>query len=102
MLAILLLAALVCLLVVAMTAARLTLIAGWRASHRLWSVRLAAFGSTLMGSLVAFPNLWTQAPPEVRAMLPAHAQALIPLLLFLATLAARFVKQRPAAPEPTS
>ena len=62
--------------------------------HRLWSVRVAAIGSLLMTALLAFPDVWAGLPPEIRSILPARLQALAPLLLLLATLAARLVKQK--------
>lgn len=65
-------------------------------ASRFWSVRIAALSSMLMAALIAFPGVWAQAPAEVRALLPTRLQGLVPLILFLATLAARFVKQKDA------
>lgn len=75
------------------------LIQNWRTAHRLWSVRLAALGSLLMTGLLAFPGVWAGLPSEVRAVLPARLQAVVSMLIFVATLVARVVQQ-PAAPKP--
>jgi hypothetical protein len=53
---------------------KIRLIDDWRKAHRLWSVRLAAIMSALLGVLAAMPDalpaLINQLPPEIRAVLP--------------------------------
>ena len=64
---------------------------------RFWSVRLAAIGSALQALLNWWPEaclaLWNAMPAEVNALLPDEALTLLPLLFFLAAIAARLVRQ---------
>ena len=81
----------------ALTGARARLIDDLRHCWRFTSVWLSASGASLMAALAAFPGLWAAMPAEVRELLPARAQAVVPALFFVAILAARVTKQKAPA-----
>lgn len=73
------------------------LIAEWRQSWRLWSVRVSALGAILTGLALAAPdflqNLWNGLPSDARALLPASVTHAVPLILFVLTIVSRLVAQ---------
>ncbi|UYY60094.1 hypothetical protein [Sphingomonas sp. S2-65] len=77
------------------------LIDGWRQAWRLWSVRVSALGAILMGWATLAPDalmqVWNVLPDDVRAIVPAPIGDVVPFMLFLAALAARFIPQPKAA-----
>ena len=81
----------------AAAALRARLIDDVRHAWRFATVWLSALAASLMTVLAAFPDLWAQMPAEVRELLPARAQAVVPALFFVAILAARIIKQAPPA-----
>lgn len=74
------------------------LIQNWRQAWRWWSVRVSALGALLTALLLAAPDLaialWQALPPELAALLPRHAELLVPLGLQLAAAIARVIRQR--------
>jgi len=76
------------------------LIPNWRRAWRWWSVRVSALAALLATFAIAAPDLvaqiWAQLPPELLGRLPASAQMIVPLILSLAQILARVLKQ----PEP--
>ncbi|MDD1450806.1 glycosyl hydrolase 108 family protein [Sphingomonas sp. H160509] len=77
------------------------LIDNWRHAWRLWSVRLSAFGALLTALAAAAPDtllqIWNGLPEDVRSLLPESVAHVIPTLLFVATIVARLIPQKPAA-----
>lgn len=77
------------------------LINDWKASWRLWSVRLSALGATLVAFLLAFPDealaVWNAMPADIQALLPEQTGRLLSLILFVSTIVARIVRQRRAS-----
>lgn len=76
----------------------MTLLAKGRALARAWSVQLAAIGAALSGALLtidpaALKSAWETMPPELRVLVPAHAQTWISMLLFVGVVIARGVPQ---------
>lgn len=76
----------------------------WREASRWWSVRLSAFGSLLYAAMILMPerllDLWTMMPAELRAMLPARADAWLGMILFALVIAARLSPQPLRDPRP--
>jgi len=77
------------------------LIDGWRQAWRLWSVRVSALGTLLMGLATLAPDALTQAwnmlPDDLKALLPAPVGQAVPFLLLGLALIARLVPQPKAA-----
>lgn len=77
------------------------LIDGWRQAWRLWSVRVSALGTLLMGLVALAPDALTQAwnmlPDDLKALLPEPVGKAVPFVLFAAALIARLVPQPRAA-----
>lgn len=76
---------------------RFELMPNWRVAHRMWSVRLKAAAVLLQGWFMCWPtfalNLWNQMPGQVADRLPRWL-FVIPLLLFVASGVAQFIKQK--------
>ncbi|HEX8384170.1 MAG TPA: hypothetical protein VF592_12435, partial [Sphingomonas sp.] len=74
------------------------MIANWRQSWRLWSVRVSALGAVLATTAAAAPDAlisaWQSLPEEIRYVVPEHVGRWITPVLFAASLAARILKQR--------
>lgn len=68
-----------------------------RKSWRLWSLRLQALGLALQSAFLTWADLpvtlWNMMPAEVKAWLPEHVIAFVPLALFIAAAIARLIKQ---------
>jgi hypothetical protein len=67
---------------------------------RFWSMRLAAFGAIVAALARWFPDAllaaWNAVPSELRAYLPAPLLHSVPMILFVAIMAARIVAQKKA------
>jgi hypothetical protein len=78
-------------------AIRARLIDDWRRSWRFWSMRLSLIGAFFAAASAAFPEAmleaWNALPPDLRALVPAHAAQIIAAMLFLGTMAARLYRQ---------
>ena len=76
---------------------KIKLIEDWCLAHKMWSVRLNALGSMLLGWILIVPEqalaLWQFVPHEARQALPPRIIMVVPLLLFVAANVARIVKQ---------
>jgi hypothetical protein len=74
------------------------LIAEWRQSWRLWSVRVSAFGAAVFAFLLAAPDqalaIWNALPTEVKEHLPNQQE--LGLALLTAAAVARVLKQKEA------
>ena len=72
-------------------------IPNWRKGWRMWSVRLNAVGSLLLGFLLFAPDailsLWATIRPEAREALPAWLALGLPLVCFVGAIVARFIRQ---------
>lgn len=72
------------------------LIANWRQSWRLWSVRVSAIGAAIFALLLAAPDfllsIWSALPAEVQGLVPNSAA--LGLIVSLAAGVARIVQQR--------
>lgn len=79
------------------------LIANWRQSWRLWSVRVSAIGAALFALLIAAPDfllsIWSALPAEVQGLVPNSAA--LGLIVSLAAGVARIVQQRGASASAT-
>ncbi|HEX2242713.1 MAG TPA: hypothetical protein VHK27_05585 [Gammaproteobacteria bacterium] len=79
---------------------KLQLIPYWREAWRLWSVRLAAFGSILWAWFLAFPetaiDIWNTLPMEMKAVIPPDWNKWVTFAIFLLTLASRLIQQQKA------
>ncbi len=75
------------------------LIANWRQSWRLWSVRVSALATALFAFMLAAPDqalaVWAMLPGEVQDLIPNRTA--VAAALSVASLAARLIKQRGAA-----
>lgn len=69
----------------------------WRTAHKLWSLRLSAFGTLLMTALTIWPDrivqLWLMMPVEVRGLLPEQIVTIIAAVIFLLSAVSRIIKQ---------
>lgn len=68
---------------------------------RWWSVRFNAAGLAILG-LVSFDPvsalaIWNMMPPHVRAFLPPNFLTIVGMALFVLSMLARLVKQKPKA-----
>mgnify|MGYP003502965533 FL=1 len=75
----------------------LELIEDWRNFWRFWSVRLGIVGSAITGVLIAFPDValsaWAMMPADLKSAIPEHYMPLIGVVIFVASLIARAIKQ---------
>jgi hypothetical protein len=73
----------------------------WSRAWPLWSVRVSALGAILTALAAAAPDmllqLWNALPAEILALVPASIGRIVLTLLFVATIAARLISQKPAA-----
>lgn len=69
----------------------------WRKAHKLWSVRLSAFGALLMSALTVWPDrvwqIWQLLPNDVRRLLPEQVVSLVATCLFVLSAISRLIKQ---------
>ena len=76
---------------------KLELIEDWRNFWRFWSVRLGIVGSAITGVLIAFPDValsaWAMLPADLKAAIPERYMPLIGVVIFVASLVARAIKQ---------
>ena len=76
---------------------KLELIEDWRNFWRFWSVRLGIVGSAITGVLIAFPDValsaWAMMPADLKAVIPERYMPLIGVVIFVASLVARAIKQ---------
>ena len=76
---------------------KLELIEDWRNFWRFWSVRLGIIGSAITGVLIAFPDValsaWAMMPADLKSAIPEHYMPLIGVVIFVASLVARAIKQ---------
>jgi hypothetical protein len=74
------------------------LIANWRQSWRLWSVRVSAIATALFTFMLAAPDqalaVWAVLPADLQELIPGRTA--IAAVLFVASLVARLIKQREA------
>jgi len=80
------------------TVGGLQLIEHWRLAWRFWSVRLNALGSLILGALLAWPDfalgIWNVMPVQIGGQLPEQLALMLPLVLFVAAIAARLITQK--------
>ena len=76
---------------------KLELIEDWRNFWRFWSVRLGIIGSAITGVLIEFPDValsaWAMMPADLKSAIPEHYMPLIGVVIFVASLIARAIKQ---------
>ena len=76
---------------------KLELIEDWHNFWRFWSVRLGIIGSAITGVLIAFPDValsaWAMMPGDLKAAIPERYMPLIGVVIFVASLVARAIKQ---------
>ena len=76
---------------------RIELIEDWRNFWRFWSVRLGVIGSAIAAVLIAFPDValsaWAMMPGDLKAAIPERYMPLIGVVIFVASLIARAIKQ---------
>lgn len=74
------------------------LVPNWREGWRMWSIRLNALGTFLMGWILVWPEsaltLWQLVPAEARSVLPPRFVMIVPLICFALATGARVIKQR--------
>ena len=82
---------------------KLELIEDWRNFWRFWSVRLGIIGSAVTGVLIAFPDValsaWAMMPADLKSAIPEHYMPLIGVVIFVASLIARAIKQTKLEPK---
>ena len=82
---------------------KLQLIEDWRNFWRFWSVRLGIVGSAITGVLIAFPDValsaWAMMPGDLKAAIPERYMPLIGVVIFVASLVARAIKQTKLEPK---
>jgi hypothetical protein len=82
---------------------KLELIEDWRNYWRFWSVRLGIVGSAITGVLIAFPDValsaWAMMPADLKAAIPERYMPLIGVVIFVASLVARAIKQTKLEPK---
>ena len=76
----------------------LELMDNWRLAPRFWSVRIKTAATALQGAFLVWPtfalDLWNMMPVQLSQHLPARTVFAIPLVLFIASGIAQFIKQR--------
>lgn len=82
---------------------KLQLIEDWRNFWRFWSVRLGIVGSAITGVLIAFPDValsaWAMMPADLKSAIPERYMPLIGVVIFVASLIARAIKQTKLEPK---
>lgn len=82
---------------------KLQLIEDWRNFWRFWSVRLGIVGSAITGVLIAFPDVallaWAIMPADLKSAIPERYMPLIGVVIFVASLIARAIKQTKLQPK---
>ena len=82
---------------------KLQLIEDWRNFWRFWSVRLGIVGSAITGVLIAFPDValsaWAMMPADLKSVIPERYMPLIGVVIFVASLIARAIKQTKLEPK---
>lgn len=82
---------------------KLQLIEDWRNFWRFWSVRLGIVGSAVTAVLIAFPDValsaWAMMPADLKAAIPERYMPLIGVVIFVASLVARAIKQTKLEPK---
>ena len=82
---------------------KLELIEDWRNFWRFWSVRLGIVGSAVTAVLIAFPDValsaWAMMPGDLKAAIPERYMPLIGVVIFVASLIARAIKQTKLEPK---
>lgn len=82
---------------------KLQLIEDWRNFWRFWSVRLGIVGSAVTAVLIAFPDValsaWAMMPADLKAAIPERYMPLIGVVIFVASLIARAIKQTKLEPK---
>ena len=82
---------------------KLELIEDWRNFWRFWSVRLGIVGSAITGVLIAFPDValsaWAMMPADLKSAIPERYMPLIGVIIFVASLIARAIKQMKLEPK---
>jgi hypothetical protein len=82
---------------------KLQLIEDWRNFWRFWSVRLGIVGSAVTAVLIEFPDValsaWARMPPYLKAPIPERYMPLIGVVIFVASLVARAIKQTKLEPK---
>ena len=82
---------------------KLELIEDWRKCWRFWSIRLGIVGSAITGVLIAFPDValsaWAMIPGDLKAAIPERYMPLIGVVIFVASLIARAIKQTKLEPK---
>lgn len=82
---------------------KLELIEDWRNFWRFWSVRLGIVGSAITGILIAFPDValsaWAMMPADLKSAIPERYMPLIGVVIFVASLIARAIKQTKLEPK---
>jgi hypothetical protein len=82
--------------------ARDHMVADARDWWRWWSLRFMALAALVQAVSLSSPDAllvaWQNLPPDLRAMLPARIADVVPLLLTIAAIIARHVRQ-PATPD---
>lgn len=78
-------------------ALKLKLISDIGLFFHFWSVRLDLIGVAVSGFIIAYPNAaidaWNQFPPDLKAAIPQHWINVISIVLLVASLTARGMKQ---------
>ena len=79
------------------------LIEDWRNFWRFWSVRLGIVGSAITGVLIAFPDValsaWAMMPADLKSAIPERYMPIIGVVIFIASLIARAIKQTKPVPK---
>ena len=82
---------------------KLELIEDWRNFWRFWSVRLGIIGSAITGVLIAFPDValsaWAMMPADLKSAIPERYMPLIGVIILVASLIARAIKQTKLEPK---
>lgn len=75
----------------------MTLIKGWQKWYKFWSIQLGMIGTAITSVLVAYPNLaidlWAIMPQEFKDLIPASSMPLIGVVIFIVSMASKFVVQ---------
>lgn len=65
---------------------------------KFWSVRLGIVGTALTSFMIAFPDLvlhaWGVLPPELKSAIPPQYMPFIGVMVFVASIIARRIKQK--------
>ena len=82
---------------------KLELIEDWHNFWRFWSVRLGVIGSAITAVLIAFPDValsaWAMMPADLKSAIPERYMPLIGVVIFVASLIARAIKQTKLQPK---